>query len=510
MNTLSMLMDGFVQAMTLPNLAMCGVGVLIGTLVGVLPGLGPASSIAILLPLTAVLSPSQSIIMLAGIYYGSQYGGSTTSILLNIPGEASSVVTCIDGYPMAQKGKAGVALGVSAIGSFIAGILGVVGLVFFAPVFAEYSLAFGPPEYFALMLLSMSIVINFTGQSVVKGLIVGLIGYVLSCIGVSPFCGMERFTLGMDSLYGGIETVSMIIGLVAVKEVIIGLEEEQVAVSAGEIGRVFPSWSDLRRSIGSMLRGSVIGFFLGLLPGCSPTVSTFMSYDLEKKLSKHPEEFGHGAIEGVAGPESANNANGSAGFIPLLSFGIPCTATMAMLLVGLQMYGIQPGPTLFSSGDGFVWTVIASMFIGNILLVCLNLPLVGFWARLTRVPYGILGPVILVLCVVGSYTLNYRLFDVWVTLFFGVVGYFLSKYRWPVVPMILMFILGSKMESSFTQSMSMSNDDLTIFFTRPISCVILVATVVLIGISIRLMLRTRARMREVQNGDGDGDFVDEN
>lgn len=507
MSTFSMLMDGFAQALSVSNLLMCAVGVLIGTLVGVLPGLGPASSIAILLPLTAVLNPEQSIIMLAGIYYGSQYGGSTTSILLNIPGEVCSVVTCIDGYPMAQQGRAGAALGISAIGSFVAGVLGVVGLMLFAPIFAEYSLLFGPPEYFALMLLSMSIVINFTGQSVVKGLIVGLVGYILSCVGVSPFCGMERFTLGIDSLYSGIDTVPMIIGLIAVKEVINGLEEEQVAVSTGKIGSVFPGRSDLKRSVGPILRGGLIGFFLGLLPGCSPTVSTFMSYDIEKKLSKHPEEFGHGAIEGVAGPESANNANGSAGFIPLLSFGIPCTATMAMLLVGLQMYGIQPGPMLFSSGDSFVWTVIASMFIGNVLLLCLNLPLVGVWAKLTQVPYGILGPVILILCVVGSYTINYRLFDVWVTLIFGVVGYFLSKYHWPVVPMILMFILGSKMESSFTQSMSMSNDSLMIFLTRPISCVILIATIILVAISVRLMLRTRARLREVQNGEDD--FVDE-
>ena len=503
---LASLLNGFVQALTPMNLLVCAAGVLVGTLVGVLPGLGPASAIAILLPLTVVLEPAQSIIMLAGIYYGSQYGGSTTAILMNIPGEASSVVTCIDGYPMAKQGKGGKALGIAAIGSFIAGLLGVVGLTFFAPVFAEYSLSFGPPEYFALMLLSISIVINFTGQSMVKGLIVGLLGLLLSCVGMSPISGKSRFTLGIPALDNGFETVAIIIGLIAMKEVILGLESGQESVAMSKVSNVYPTLADLKRCIGSIFRGGIIGFVLGLLPGCTPTVASFLSYDVERKLSKHPEEFGHGAIEAVAGPESANNANSSAAFIPLFSFGIPCTATMAMLLVGLQMYGVQPGPLLFTSSDGFIWTVIASMFIGNVMLLLLNLPLVGIWAKLTQVPYGIMGPSILLLCVVGSYTLRYRLFDVITMLAFGVLGYFLSKHNWPTVPLILMFILGSQMENSFLQSMGMSGDNLLIFFTRPISCVLIIATVVLTFVSVRLMLRTKKRMQEAT---GDADFLDE-
>lgn len=502
MDTMALLLNGFVAALSIENLAMCAVGVLVGTLVGVLPGIGPASAIAILLPLTSVLSQEQAIIMLAGIYYGSQYGGSTTSILLNIPGEASSVVTCIDGYPMAKQGRAGPALGIAAIGSFVAGTLGVVGLTFFAPLFAEYALAFGPPEYFALMLLSVTIVISFTGQSVVKGLLMALFGFLLSFVGISPLSGQSRFTYGMIEFSAGFEIPCVIIGLIAIKEVIKGMEENQIAVSTEGLGRLLPSLADLKRSVLPILRGTVIGFFLGLLPGCSPTVSTFMSYDLEKKISRHPEEFGTGAIEGVAAPESANNANGSAGMIPLFAFGIPCTATMAMLLCGLQRYGVQPGPLLFSQGDEFIWAVIASMFIGNVLLLVLNLPLVGVWARLTQVPYRILGPVILMLCVIAAYSQRNRMFDVMVTLAFGVIGYILDKYRWPVVPLILMMLLGGTLERSFLQSMSMSNNNLTVFFTRPISGVLMVATIILAIVSVRLMMRTRKRMREV-NADAD-------
>ena len=497
MEAFGMLLNGFYTALTPMNLLMCGVGTIVGTLVGVLPGLGPASAIAILLPLTAVLGAEQAIIMLAGIYYGSQYGGSTTSILLNIPGEASSIVTCLDGYPMARQGRGGPALGISAIGSFIAGTLGVVGLVLFAPFFAEQALKFGPPEFFALMLLSLSIIINFSGQSMIKGLIMGAFGYLLSIVGIGPISGRVRFNIGLESLDSGIETVSLIIGFLAIKEVLNGLEEEQVAISADQVGSVFPGRDDLKRSIGPIFRGGIIGFFLGLLPGCSPTVSTFLSYDVEKKLSKHPERFGHGAIEGVAGPESANNATGSAGFIPLFAFGIPCTATMALLLVGLMMYGIQPGPTLFQQEGGFVWTVIASMFIGNAMLLLLNLPLVGLWAKITRIPYGILGPIILALCVIGSYTLRNRLFDVAVTLIVGVLGYFLSKYRWPTVPLILCSILGPTLERSFVQSMAIGDDSLLIFFRRPISATLIALTLILVVVSLRLMVRTKQRLQEV-------------
>ena len=316
-----MLLNGFVSALTPMNLIMCAVGTIVGTLVGVLPGLGPASAIAILLPVTAILGPEQSIIMLAGIYYGSQYGGSTTSILLNIPGEASSIVTCLDGYPMAQQGRGGPALGIAAIGSFLAGIMGVVGLAFFAPLFADQAIKFGPPEYFALMILSLSIMVNFAGDSIVIALISGMIGYLLSLVGMGPMSGDARLNFGINALSSGFEIITLVIGMLAITEVIKGLEEKRVAISTEQIGSVFPSLTDLRKSIGPMIRGGLIGFFLGLLPGNSPIVSTFLSYDVEKRLSKHPEEFGKGAIEGVASPETANNATSSAGFIPMFALG---------------------------------------------------------------------------------------------------------------------------------------------------------------------------------------------
>lgn len=503
MNSFAMLLDGFVVALTPMNLLVCGIGVIIGTLVGVLPGLGPASAIAILLPVTAVLSPAQAIIMLGGIYYGSQYGGSTTSILLNIPGEASSIATCLDGYPMAQKGRGGPALGIAAIGSFIAGTLGVVGLAFFGPVVAEYALKFGPPEFFALMLLSMSIIVNFAGDSIVKGLIMAVMGFVLSSVGMGPISGRPRLHFGSDPLTAGLEVVSLVIGLLAITEVLKALEEKQVAISSENVGSVMPSKDDMKRSIGPILRATAIGFSLGILPGCSPTASTFLSYDLEKKLSKHPEEFGHGAIEGVAGPESANNANGSAGFIPLFAFGIPCTATMAVLLSGLMINGVQPGPMMFYSSDGFVWTVIASMFIGNVMLLILNLPLVGVWAKITRIPYAILGPIILTLCIIGSYSIRNSLLDVFISLIAGMIGFVLYKFRWPIVPMLLGFILGPMLEESFVQSMGMGGDDLTIFFTRPGSLAIVIGTVIFVIISAKLMRRTKKRVSDVVGEDAD-------
>jgi putative tricarboxylic transport membrane protein len=491
LESLNMLIGGFAQAASPINLAMAAIGALVGTLVGVLPGLGSASAIAILIPVTAILRPTQAIIMLAGIYYGAQYGGSTTSILLNIPGETSSIPTCLDGYPMAKQGRGGPALSIAAIGSFCAGTLGILGLVFFAPVFAEQALNFGPPEYFSLMILSLSIIVNFSGQFIVKGFIMGFLGYALSMVGVGITTGLPRLNFGSITLSRGFDSIAIIIGLFAIPEVLKGLEEKTVAISSGKIGTIFPKWNDIRQSMGAILRGWGIGFFLGLLPGCSPAVSTFMSYDLEKKISKHPEHFGNGAIEGVAGPEAANNANSQAGFIPLFSFGIPASPALAVLLAGLMIYGLQPGPMLFQQTDGFVWTVIASMFIGNVMLLILNLPLIGLWIRITRIPYGILGPIILFLCVIGSYSSRNSIFDVYVMIFFGILGYFLQKYRFPIVPFVLCSMLGPTLERALIQSMSMSHDNPLIFVQRPISCVILVLTVLLIFVSIKMMRRTK-------------------
>jgi putative tricarboxylic transport membrane protein len=495
MEALSMLLSGFSEALSPINLAMALLGALVGTLVGMLPGLGPTSAIAILLPLTTVLGPTQGIIMLAGIYYGAMYGGSTTAILLNIPGEVSSVPTCLDGYPLAKKGRGGPALGIAAISSFVAGTMGVVGLVFFAPVLADQALKFGPPEYFALMVLALTVIVNLAGNSIVKGLIMGLFGYLLSMVGMGPSGGQMRFTFGIDALSAGFDMISVIIGVFAITEVLKGMEEKQTAIAPGNIGNVYPTKSDLRKSYKAMFRGGFVGFFMGLLPGCSTAVTTFLAYDLEKKMSKTPEEFGQGAIEGVAAPEAANNATSSSGFIPLFALGIPSSPPLAILLAGLMIYGLVPGPVLFEQSGSFVWTIIASMFIGNIMLLILNLPLVGVWARICQIPYGVMAPIILVLSIIGAFTVRNSLFDVFVALILGGIGYFLQKYRWPVVPLILCFILGPMLEQSFVQSMAMSSGKFSIFFVRPISVTILIFSLVLLFVSLVLIRRTKKRVK---------------
>jgi putative tricarboxylic transport membrane protein len=489
-----LLLNGFADVLTPMNLLVVAIGVLVGTLVGVLPGLGPTSAIAILLPLTGVLGAEQGIIFLSGIYYGAMYGGSTTAILLNIPGEVSSVPTCLDGYPMAQQGRGGAALGTAAIGSFVAGTLAVFGLVFFAPFLADQALKFGPPEYFALMIMALTVILNLAGTSMRKALLMGLAGYLLAMIGIGPAASQPRLTFGNDTLVGGLELVSIIIGLFAVAEVFRGIEERRSSISVGKVQGIYPSRQDLKKSAPAMLRGGLLGFLLGLLPGCSPAVTTFLAYDLEKKVSQHPEQFGKGAIEGVAAPESANNATSSAGFIPLFALGIPASPPLAILLAGLMIYGLSPGPVLFEQHGDFVWAVIASMFVGNVMLLILNLPLVGLWAKLIRIPYGILAPVILLLCFIGAYSVRNSMFDVLIALVFGVVGYFCQKYRWPVIPLILCFILGPILEQSLIQSMAMSAGSPWIFFERPISLTLLLLSGGLLLLSLRLMRRTKRRV----------------
>ena len=371
------LLQGFVTAVTLQNLFWAFVGCMIGTLIGVLPGIGPASGIAILLPLTTVLPPTSAIIMMAAIYYGAMYGGSTTAIVVNIPGEASSVPTALDGYEMAKQGRAGPALGISAISSFVAGTLGLIGLTFFAPFLANFALAFGPPEYFALMFMGLSLVISLSGRALLKGVISMALGLLASLIGQNPLTGAARLTFGSIDLMAGVNFISVIVGLFAISEVMFNVEKAVTAINMTEIRDWMPTWADIKQTIGAMVRSSGVGFFLGLLPGCAPSVTTFVAYDLEKRLSKHPERFGHGAIEGVAAPEGANNATSSAGFVPLFSFGLPTAPSMAVLLGGLMMYGLQPGPMLFKQNPQFVWAVIASMYIGNIMLLVLNLPWSG-------------------------------------------------------------------------------------------------------------------------------------
>ncbi|WP_394232114.1 tripartite tricarboxylate transporter permease [Niallia oryzisoli] len=494
------LLNGFSEVITPFNLLIVLLGSLLGTLVGVLPGLGPTSAIAILLPVTTILSPVQGLMMMAGIYYGAMYGGSTTAILMNIPGESSSVPTTLDGYPLAKQGRAGAALGIAAIGSFIAGIIGLVGLVLFTPFLADQALKFGPPEYFTIMLLALLVLFNLTGFSFNKSVIMGLFGFLFSMVGIGMTSGVPRFDFGFSFLSGGFEMVSIIIGLFAITEILKGLEEKRKSIQQVKISGIYPNSQDLKQSKLSILRGSLLGFFLGILPGVSATITAFLSYDLEKKLSKHPEKFGKGAIEGVAGPESANNATSSGGFIPLLALGIPASPPLAVLLAALMIYGLTPGPMLFEQNSQVVWTVIASMFIGNIILLILNLPLVGLWAKLTNVPFGILAPIILLISIFGAFTVRNSMFDVVVAVIFGVLGYFFHKYQWPIIPFILCIVLGPKIERNFIQSLEMAAGNPLIFVQRPISLIILVTAVMILILSIILVKRTKKRVLQ-ETGD---------
>jgi putative tricarboxylic transport membrane protein len=479
MGVISYLLQGLSMATDPLNLLAAFLGALLGTIVGVLPGVGPSSALAILIPLTTVLPSKFMIIAMAGIYYGAQYGGSTTSILLNIPGEVSSVPTCLDGYPLARKGLGGVALGVAAIGSFVSGTLGLICLTLIGPMLAREALRFGPPEYFGLMLLALSLVASLSGASLAKGLATGVFGYLLSLIGIDQTMGVPRLTFGSVELLGGISLIAIVTGLFAWAEILESMEEQRKSVAAGKIGRIFPSRKDLIKSTPAMFRGGGIGFLLGLLPGCSPAITTFFAYDAEKRFSKNSKNFGKGAIEGVAAPEAANNATASAGFIPLLSLGIPPSPPLALLLGGLLIYGVQPGPLLFTERPDLVWTVIASMYIGNVVLLMLNLPLVGVWVRLTKVPYGILAPIILLLCVVGAYSVRNSLFDVWVSFGFGILGYFMRKNGWPAVPMILSYILGPKVEENLVQSLYLFQGNPAKFLNRPLAMVLIIAAFLL-------------------------------
>ncbi len=472
-----LLFQGFATALTPYNIFFAFLGCLIGTLVGVLPGIGPTSGIAILLPLTTVLPPIPAIIMMAAIYYGAMYGGSTTAIVVNIPGEAASVPTALDGYELAKQGRAGPALGIAAIGSFVAGTLSLVGVTFFAPILAGVALAFGPPEYFALMFMALSLVVSLSEKALLKGLAGMCLGLLSSLIGMDPFTGTTRLTFGSSTLIAGVNFVAVVIGLFAFGELFFNVERQITHIYAARIKDWMPTWADIRQTWVSMIRGSGVGFFLGLLPGCGPAVSTFVAYDVEKRFSKQPERFGKGAMEGVAGPESANNAGSSSQFIPLLAFGIPPGPTLAMLLGALMMYGLQPGPRLWTEQPQLVWSVIASMYIGNVMLLVLNLPLVGFWARIALIPFPILGPLIVVFSLIGAYSVRYLLFDVWSALAFGVIGYFMRKFGFPLAPVVLAVILSPPLEIALKQSLALSRGSYQIFFSRPISLVFMVLAI---------------------------------
>ncbi len=469
--------SGFQIAFQPNNFLYCFIGVFIGTLIGVLPGIGPIGTMSILLPMTFGMSPVSAIIMLAGIYYGAMYGGSTTSILVNIPGEAASVVTCLDGYQMARNGKAGPALGISALGSFIGGTLSIIGLMFLAYPVAKFALKFGPPEYFSLMCLGMTTVIYLARGSVMKAVIMALFGLILSTVGIDLTSGKPRFAFGSATLLDGVGMVPIAMGFFGISEVLTNIEGPiERMIFKTRIKNLLPNLEDWKRSIGPITRGSVLGFLLGVLPGGGAVVASFVSYSVEKRISKHPEEFGKGAIEGVAGPETANNAGAGGGFVPLMALGIPPNATMAMLLGALIIHGVAPGPLLISQHPQIFWGTIASMYLGNIMLLVLNLPLIGMWVKILKVPYRILMPLILLFCLIGAYSLNNNIWDVIIMAIFGVVGYILGKFDYEGAPLILAFILGPMLETAFRQSLIMSSGKFSIFWVRPISAICLILT----------------------------------
>jgi putative tricarboxylic transport membrane protein len=474
------------------NLLFCFLGVFVGTLIGVLPGLGPVGTMAILLPVTYGIPPTTAIIMLAGIYYGAQYGGSTTSILLNIPGEATTVITCLDGYQMAKQGRAGPALGVAAIGSFIAGTVSLLGLTFLALPFSEVAVVFGPPEYFSLMILALVVLAYLAHGSMLKAVLMALFGLTLTYLGTDNITGSQRFTFGFVELSDGFDLVPLVMGLFGISEVLLNVEQTLTQdVLKTRIKNLLPTRQDWGRAAGPILRGTILGFFLGILPGAGPVISSFVSYTVEKRISRYPEKFGTGVIEGVAAPESANNASAQGAFIPLLTLGIPPNVTMAILFGALMIHGLAPGPLLMKDHPDFFWGVVTSMYLGNFLLVFLNLPLIPLWVRVLKVPYPILFPLIVLFCVVGAYSLNNSALDILVMTGFGVTGYLMKKLKYEGAPLVMAFVLGPMLELNLRRSLIVSEGSFTIFFTRPISSAILIIALLILSFSFMPRLRRK-------------------
>jgi putative tricarboxylic transport membrane protein len=481
LDTLTHIINGFAVCLQPINLWYTFVGVFLGTIVGVLPGIGPSASIALLMPITFGMNPTSALIMMAGIYYGTKYGGSTTSILIRTPGEAASVMTSIDGYEMAKNGRAGAALAVSAIGSFIAGTLGVVALTIFALPLASMALKFGPAEYFTLMLFAMTAVASLTGASVAKGMLSMLLGLMIATIGIDLQSGQARYTMGIIEFQDGVGFVVVVVGLFAVAEVFRGMEGIYRGTAPQMIkikGRLWLTRQEWQRSVGPIWRGGIIGFVIGVLPGAGGTIASILSYTTEKRLSKHPEEFGRGAIEGVAGPESANNSDTAGAMVPLLTLGVPGGGATAVLLGAFIMYGIQPGPLLFQNRPDLVWGLIDSMYVGNVMLLILNLPLIGIFVRLLYIPSGILYPLIVAIAVIGAYAINGSTTDLFLILFFGVLGYVFEKVDIPVAPLALSLVLGGMMEQSFRQAMTISGGNAQIFFGSAITITLVVMSVI--------------------------------
>ncbi len=493
MDAINGLFYGLAVAFEAQHLLLLAAGCILGTLIGVLPGIGPVGAISILLPLTFQLPPAGAIIFLAGIYNGAMYGGSTTSILINVPGEAASVVTCLDGHQMAKKGQAGQALGIAVFGSFIAGTVGLVGLQLLAVPLSTLALKFGPPEYFAIILAGFTFIVYLAQRSMIKAALMALVGVAVSLVGLDPITAQQRMTFGNIHLFEGISVVPLAIGLFGLAEVLVNLEKTHpVKILRVKIRDMFPGKKQWLQSRYAILRGTLIGFFLGILPGGGPVMSTFIAYGVEKRVSKNPGTFGCGAIEGVAAPESANNAAASTSFIPLLTLGIPPNVVLAVLLGAFLIHGITPGPLMVVEHPQIFWGVVASMYLGNVILVVLNLPLIPLWIQVLRIPDQLLYPMIILFCLVGAYSVSNSVFDIGVMLLFGVAGYLMKKFDFEAAPLVLGFVLGPMLEVNLRRSLLMSQGSFSIFVDRPLAAGALVICLILIALPlVRRLLRTR-------------------
>jgi TctA family transporter len=492
MDVFANLITGFQVALSWQNLLYCLIGVTVGTLIGVLPGIGPLGTIAILMPITYGISPVGALIMLAGIYYGAQYGGSTTAILVNLPGETSAVVTCIDGYQMARQGRAGPALAIAAIGSFFAGTVGTLLIALAGPPLAEVALKFGSPEYFSLMLMGLVAAAVLAQGDMVKSLAMVAVGLLFGIVGTDVNTGVQRFSFGVTELSDGIGFIVVAVGVFAIGEIIGNLgDKEERRIFTAKVTNLFPSKDDIKRSIGPILRGTGIGSFFGVLPGTGPAIASFASYMLEKKLADDPSRFGKGAIEGVAAPESANNADAQCKFIPMLTLGLPASGVMALMLGALTIQGIQPGPEVMTMRPDLFWGLVASMWIGNLMLVVLNLPMIGLWVKLLQVPYRLLFPAIMAFSAIGIYSVNNSSFEIYLTALFGIFGFVCIKLGFPPAPMLLGYVLGPMMEENLRRSMLMSGGDATVFVTRPLSAAFIVATVLILVVMVVPAVRER-------------------
>jgi putative tricarboxylic transport membrane protein len=502
MSAMDNLIFGFNILFTPSILFACFIGVFVGTLIGVLPGIGPVGTMAILLPVTYSMGPTTAIILLSGIYYGAQYGGSTTSILVNIPGELGSIVTCLDGYQMARQGRSGPALGMCAIGSFIGGTVSIIGLIFLTPSLAKLAIGFGPPELFSLILLGLMMVTSLGTGSVLKSMMMATMGMFISTIGKESIMGYGRFTLGSITLADGLGLAPVAVGMFGIGELLTNIEElKKQEVFKTTIRNLLPTLKDWLDCRWTFMRATILGFFLGIFPGGGVTVATFFAYGLEKRCSKHPEKFGTGVIEGVCAPETANNAATSGSMVPLLALGVPPNSVMAMLLGALIVHGIQPGPFFISEHPDLFWGIIASLIIGNVMLLILNLPLIGLWVQLLKVPHRLLFPLIITFCFIGVYSLNNNIFELFIMIIFGFLGYLTQKIKYPPGPFLLGLVLGPMLEVSLRQSMTISQGDPAIFIQRPLSAgLLIIMLLIIVWVSVQAVRKQRSTQKSMVGG----------